>query len=157
MLRDRFISHNLQNVPINNFVDWFKLFAFIDEKDSLQQLVDKICRRSTSGIIDNFAKKLLEMEEVRSNPKLNTLRELLDSNLQEQDRKAVTRKVSVKRPSRNAEEEESPLNDNFNTTNPSVTKKARIEEYSAQPPEPLLKVVSEEDLCKPVKYGCVIF
>ena len=158
MLRDRFISHNLQNVPINNFVDWFKLFAFIDEKDSLQQLVDKICRRSTSGIIDNFAKKLLEMEEVRSNPKLNTLRELLDSNLQEQDRKvSVTRKVSVKRPSRNAEEEESPLNDNFNTTNPSVTKKARIEEYSAQPPEPLLKVVSEEDLCKPVKYGCVIF
>ena len=85
------------------------------------------------------------------------MRELLDSNLQEQDRKAVTRKVSVKRPSRNAEEEESPLNDNFNTTNPSVTKKARIEEYSAQPPEPLLKVVSEEDLCKPVKYGCVIF
>ena len=58
------------NVPINNFVDWFKLFAFIDEKDSLQQLVDKICRRSTSGVIDNFAKKLLEMEEVRSNPQV---------------------------------------------------------------------------------------
>ena len=63
-VRDRFLRHNPHTVPVNQLIDWIKLFVFIDDTDSLQQLVDKICS-SSSGVKGNeLAKKLLKVKEI---------------------------------------------------------------------------------------------